>query len=148
MTDEEIKLNAEEYGNTRKYTLDELNNSILTVEEVVRLSFIAGAHSRDEEIKHLEEQLERTACDMIAYKAQVEQLCNLWISVKNRLPEKTKGVFSCEVRELERDKIVYYKDTRGYIHTGYLNATNHWRDLDRDNTAIHTVTHWMPIPEI
>ena len=69
-----------------------------------------------------------------------------WISVEDRLPEKTKGIFSCQVRELEEDKIVYYKDTRGYIHTGFFSAHNHWRDLDRDNGAIYPVTHWMPIP--
>lgn len=143
MTEQEIKQRAEEYANkVNAFAEDE------SVYFAAKDGYVSGAHSRDEEIKHLEEQLEITACDMIAYKAQVEQLRNPWISVEERLPEKTKGVFSCQVRQLEKDKIVYYKDTRGYIHTGYLNAINHWRDLDRDNGVIYPVTHWMPIHEL
>ena len=59
MTEEQIKQNAEEYANARKYTLDELENSILTVEEIVRLAYIAGAHSRDEEVENLEKLFDK-----------------------------------------------------------------------------------------
>ena len=90
--------------------------------------------------------LEREAYEK-GYIKGVNDVQNPWISVEDRLPEKTEGVFSCQVRELEKNKIVYYKDTRGYIHTGYFNAIGHWRDLDRDNGAIYPVTHWMPIPK-
>ena len=58
MTAEQIKQNAEEYANTRKYTLDELDNSILTVEEIVKLAYITGADSRDEEIKKLKNAID------------------------------------------------------------------------------------------
>lgn len=68
-----------------------------------------------------------------------------WVSVEEWLPEKTKATFSCQVKDMEEEKLVFYKDTRGYIHTGYLNAKGHWRDYDRDNAAIYPVTHWKPI---
>lgn len=142
MTEEQIKQNADVYANSidrgrgfHRYLL-------------IREAHIEGAHSRDEEVASLLSQLEDKDGYIAHLREELDKLLNSWISVEDRLPKKTKGVFSCQVRELEKDKIVYYKDERGYIHTGYLNANNHWRDLDRDNTAIYTVTHWMPIPEL
>ena len=126
MTDREIKKNAEKYAienygeyDEHDYTDHSGSNMCHAISEK---AFIAGAHSRDEEVKEWIEskgKLRRKLMHMIY------DLRHPWISVEDMLPEKTKGIFSCQVRQLEEDKIVYYKDTRGYIHTGYLNATNH-----------------------
>ena len=149
MIEEQIKQNAEVWAEEHKMRTDFGYGWPETYDTKQQAdAYIAGAHSRDEEIKELEQALAFTEDVVDAQKKELDQLRNPWISVEERLPEKTKGVFSCEVRELEKDKIVFYKDERGYIHTGYLNANNHWRDLDRDNTAIYTVTHWAPIHEL
>ena len=66
MTDEQTKQNAEEYAKKiYPYTVGKA--------AAIR-DFIAGAHSRDEEVKEL------------------DQLRNPWISVEERLPEKTRNL--------------------------------------------------------
>jgi len=86
MTEQEIEQRAEEYANkVNAFAEDE------SVYFAAKDGYVSGAHISDEEIKHLEEQLERTSRDMIAYKTQVEKLRYPWISVKERLPEKKDG---------------------------------------------------------
>lgn len=53
MTDEQIKQNAEEYYDKLDLITIEVENEPNSIVE----AYVAGAHSRDEEIKHLEEQL-------------------------------------------------------------------------------------------
>lgn len=53
MTKELIEKKALEYSQLRHYSEEELFNSITSPEEVIRLAFIAGAHSCDEDIKEL-----------------------------------------------------------------------------------------------
>lgn len=142
MTDEEIKQNAEEYANSmygKKYQ-NELWKECYMIH-------IAGAHSRDEEIKHLEEHLERTSCDIITYKAQVEQLIeqlrNPWISVDERLPEEDVYNISIPVVAITNN---------GYWFKGHYNYNNEdWlfsEGTDFDFLDDEFVTHWMHIPEL
>ena len=53
MTEEQIKQNAEEYANNEKQYYLEIGCYDLICE-----AFIAGAHSRDKEIKELKKKLE------------------------------------------------------------------------------------------
>ena len=53
MTKEQIEKKALEYSQLRHYSEEELFHSITSPEEVIRLAFIAGAHSSDEDIKEL-----------------------------------------------------------------------------------------------
>lgn len=143
MIDEEIRQNAEAYGRA-------VNNPDFNWEgddNIAMAAYIAGAHSRDDEIEELKKALAFAEDIVDAQKKKIERLNEPWISVYERLPEKTKALFSCQIKNEEEDKLVLYKDTRGYVHTGYLNAIGHWRDYDRDNSAIYKPTHWRPIPK-
>ena len=160
MTEELIRQNAIAYLNKvsdEKFNPEHYNPSWDGLPDPfvgmdVEDAYVAGALSCLELVQDMKEQYDKvcrqrdelaTVARILSEKIHEDE--NQWISVKDRLPEKTKGTFSCEIREDEADKILIYKDTRGYIHTGYLNKNGHWRDLDRDNAAIYEVTHWMPI---
>lgn len=141
MTEEQIEQNVEEYTNTRKYTLDELANSILTVEEIVKLAYIAGAHSRDEEIEELKKKLE----DMTKLKnlfastldiydkdnqelqCELNLLRNPWVDVNNKSNRPKKG----------EQIIIAFDDIEKYL----LKYT------DEDLFKIWNAHQWMPIPE-
>lgn len=127
MTSEEIKQQAEEYASIR--TLD----STESFHEIVE-NYLEGAHSRDVEVEMLQNQIEELSEQLKMNAENIQRLRNPWISVEERLPEKKEGIY----------KIVFYKDERGYIYTGYLNADGCWRDSDRNDTALYKVTHWMP----
>lgn len=89
MTDEQIKQNAEAYADEKFPSGDKLE--MLRV----KISYLAGAHSRDEEIEKLKERiqiLEERACDVCINKMrhdkELDQLRNPWISVDRVMTEK------------------------------------------------------------
>lgn len=86
MTDEQIKQNAEAYADEKFPSGDELE--MLRAE----ISYIAGAHSRDEEIKELNGQvtLHKERADY--YHDIYMKLRTPWISVEERLPKKWKRI--------------------------------------------------------
>ena len=133
MTDEQIKQNAEEYANTRKYTLDELYNSILTVEEIVKLAYIAGAHSRDKEISYLEGQLSKAATTFRAAMVELNSLRSQWISVEESLPDAHTPVYAKN------------NNSKWFFALRTGNRVRPWYNIvERRATE---VTHWGPIPE-
>lgn len=149
MTEEQIKQNAEEYANTHKYTLDELNNSILTVDEIVRLAYIAGAHSRDEEVNQLENALRNVNEYCHQLRNKVYELRNPWISVEDRLPEKTRNLspFPDEYNEM----VVLVINKQSGKRLAYRDYKGVWRDdytCEIVNQNYAKITHWMPIPEL
>lgn len=138
MTKEEIKQQSEEYANTRKYTLDELNNSILTIEEIIKLAFIAGAHSRDNEIKRLYNSLEH-------FRDIINNLYNPWISVDNRLPEEENNPdeYNAPHRARSSRNVIITDGT--IINRGYY---SYERKRWEWNEGEIKVTHWMSIPQL
>jgi hypothetical protein len=132
MTDEQIKQNAEEYADAlydRKYQ-----------NELWRENYgahIAGAHSRDEEVKRLYNSLEH-------FRSIINNLRNPWISVKDRLPEEEVNNISIPVAAITNE---------GYWFKGQYDYDNkEWffsEDPDHlDFEAGEFVTYWMPIPEL
>ena len=86
MTEDQIKLNAEAYAdkvysNTCEHELSNLNRAV-TVHD-----FIAGAHSRDEEIAELEEQHEEDRL----YVEEAQKSLKFWREFINYLNDKAIG---------------------------------------------------------
>lgn len=95
MTEQEIIQNAE------KYACHE-NSSLFNIEkELVMTHFIAGAHSRHEEINLLidafQSEQEQSLEHIIELKKELNKLRNSWISVKERLPKQKDGKIRSDV---------------------------------------------------
>lgn len=144
MSEEEIKQKAEEYANTRKYTLDELNNSILTVEEIVRLAYITGTHSRDEEISKLQGNVEAMESYIEAekdcmqdeideMKEELNKLRSPWISVEERLPDAHTPVYAKN------------NNSKWFFALRTDNRVKPWYNIV--GRCATEVTRWRPIPE-
>lgn len=102
MTEEQIKHNAEEYAN--RYEIRGTSNGEFRYMDK-KDAYIAGAHSRDEEIEVLKKKLEDItilkdffASSLDIYDKDNRELqnelnihCNRWISVKERLPKRKEG---------------------------------------------------------
>lgn len=113
-------------------------------------AFIAGAHSRNEEIESLQKQIERLSQrEQMLFDREVEliaennQLRNPWISIKEKMPPiKTR---------------VLFLDNNGKAWLG-KNTISGYAELESDQPEIlppptvptckPKITHWMPIPEI
>lgn len=84
MTDELIKQAAYEYINSNAVRPENM--------QLAFGDFIAGAHSRDEEIK----ELGKSYHDMFATLAnKIEQLRKPWSNVVERLPEEGQDILIC-----------------------------------------------------
>lgn len=108
MTEEQIKHNAEEYAN--RYEIRCTSNGEFRYMDK-KDAYIAGAHSRDEEIEVLKKKLEDItilkdffASSLDIYDKDNRELqnelnihCNQWISVKDRLPKKKDGKIRSDV---------------------------------------------------
>lgn len=136
MADEEIKQHAHDYTytNDHNWTWDDSGESRVDISAEISDAFIAGAHSRDEEMKKLEESKRKLRLRLMQ---QIHELRNPWISVDERLPEDGKDVF---VRKI---------CTNGIFHlVGKTLNNGKWYCYGfgwQDNGVI---THWMPIPAI
>ena len=146
MTDEQIKQNAlkaeKEHGNFNYQYQGEAFNK----------GYIAGAHSRDEEIKGLKDRIERQKAIISfddlneeALRKELNKLRNPWISVEDRLPEDNNTVLlwlgGCY-------KVARLRDNKWWECTGYYTGGG-WSALDALSTReVEYITHWMPIPEV
>lgn len=113
MTQEQILQNAEQHvkelslhGDSRYYEMN---------------GFVAGAHSRDEEVEQL--------------KAELAKAKNPWVSVEERLPDDKQGVFICK------------SDGRMYCGK-YNKSLKIFTTVDPSfiKWTINNVKAWMPIP--
>ena len=68
-----------------------------------------------------------------------------WISVKERLPKKTREL---ELLEDEHDKVVIVCMRFREAVTAYLDAEEIWRLYPTGHPFYGEITHWMPIPEL
>lgn len=114
-------------------------------------AYIGGAHSRDEEIKELEEKL-KYADESIAdadkwiakYKLELDQLRNPWISVKDRLPDDNKTVLLWFGGYYA---VAVMRNGKWWHCTGWQ-TDGGWSALDEiSDIATMYITHWMPIPD-
>lgn len=130
MKDEEIKELASKYANSAKASSTHITEK----------AFIAGAHSRDEEIAYLEYRLNDSCEKLKTAMTERDNIRNPWISVDEQLPE----VSSCEECS---EKVIFKSPSGAKIGVYYPNRRVKWFDTSR-NLGIDSVTHWMPIPEI
>ena len=93
MTEQEIIQQAEEYAE-KHYAIPFEDNSSMNV-IVSEESYIAGAHSRDEEIAYLTYRLNDTAEKLQTVIAERDNLRNPWTSVKDSLPKEGQDVLIC-----------------------------------------------------
>lgn len=163
MTNEQIKQNAEQYA---------LKKTLISTDSFHGMaeSYLEGAHSRDEEIKRLENRLalfnddldkalyrkekfrhkNQRAQQHIKYlKAKLDKPSNPWISVEERLPEKTRNLspFPDEYDE----KVVLVINKQGGKRLAYRDYKGVWRDdynCEIVNQNYARITHWMPIPQL
>lgn len=142
MTEKQIKQNAEEYATSQYGEYDEHDYTDHSgrnmCHAVSEKAFIAGAHSRDKEIKELKQKLHEEK-DFGDFKdTQInslkDQLRNPWISVNDRLPEEGKDVF------------VRKTCTNGIFHlTGKVLNGGKWYCYGFGWQDSGVITHWMPI---
>ena len=132
MTDEQIKQNAHDYTytNDHNWTWDDSGESRVDISAEVTDAFIAGAHSRDEEIK---------------------QIRNPWISVEERLPEigdivviNVHNTIDGGGEHHEEDQILVGKYDGRWI----CDRCEQHRMGKYLFDTISKTTHWMPIPPI
>ena len=144
MTEEQIKQNAEVYAEERCIRYNEQYGACYD-------AYIAGAHSRDEEIYDLKRDIEdlqkmvkmRSDAFECARK-EIGRLSNPWISVKERLPEEGSDNISIPVAAITN---------KGYWFKGQFDFNNKdWFFSENpdhlDFEADEFVTHWMPIPKV
>ena len=151
MTDEQIKQNAEQYAEEHMVRTDGGGWEEEYDYEEQKAAYIAGAHSRNDEIEHKNtaiKELGKVCGDLLVenlnLKTDLYKLQNPWISVKDRLPEEEVNNISIPVAAITNE---------GYWFKGQYDYDNkEWffsEDPDHlDFEAGEFVTYWMPIPEL
>lgn len=126
MTDEQIKQNAV------KYALGQSANGNNSEDyNLAKQDYLAGAHSRDEEIGLIQNALEIQARILREMERDIQRYKNPWISVEERLPESQQ---ECELY-----------DHAGYLRHGfYMAHKKKWigTPLGCDIPEYVDITHW------
>ena len=145
MTREQIEQNARVYAN-KEYMLCTSGEKKAAIKD-----FIAGAHSRNEEIEELKKQIERLSKrEQMLFDREVEliaendKLRNPWISVKERLPEEGQTVIVRLAFGAGNHATCNYSNGQFVwalcIETSNINI--------QSSLKLPAITHWMPIPQI
>jgi len=137
MTEEQIKQNAEDYinENTQGVVIDaNTRNFLLDV-------YLAGAHSRDEEITRLSAEIKDDNYVISKLQDELNQLRNPWISVKDHLPDYPESEYDidnmylvCREGSSLAFPAIFRRDGKWYIF---------------DNTQIREIIapdYWMHMP--
>lgn len=123
MTDEQIKRNAKEYASTKEMhsprSQDVELDKLMIIED-----YIAGAHSRDEEIKEFEERIKVLDMNLVEQQLENQHLLNPWIKPSEQMP-------------VDGDDIVYllYEGKAGRMK--YHSTYEKW--------LRESATHWMKV---
>lgn len=138
MTEEQIKHNAEQYAN--RYEIRGTSDGEFRYMDK-KDAYIAGAHSRDEEINLLRDTLqseqEQSHEHIIELQKELNLLQNPWISVEDMLPKEGQPL------------VVVNKSGNRYCC--YYNASiEEFVTIDPDGNLwnVCDVSHWMLIPEL
>ena len=155
MTDEEIyELAKDKALDIQKYIID----GNVNIDSFAKDCCLAGAHSRDEEVKQLKESKRKLRLRLMQ---QIHELCNPWISVDDRLPKyctvpsteqyiKNKRYWDSKVAPIY---LVICSDPQGdyYQFANFLmfpeDKKPSWVFIE-DDIKRNCITHWMPIPQI
>lgn len=131
MTDEQIKQNADAFAMkvAESHIIEKRPAYVAAFN-----TFMAGAHSRDEEVNQLENALRNVNEYCHKLRNKVYELRNQWISVEDRLPKKGECVF------------VRYGDVAHPLYSSaYMIEKELW-SIERYGNG--EVAHWMPIPPL
>lgn len=142
MTEEQIRQNAEKYA-SQLVERDYHEDMWLDLYD----AYIAGAHSRDEEIKELNARILNLMCERDSIKIEseylIDKLRNPWYNAADNLPEHFN-------KRPWRSISVLAKFTDGSHHECFYDfTTRKWRKKS-GSTAVADgkITHWMKIPEL
>lgn len=148
MTEQQIKQNAMKMYENASNAEDKIE------------AYIAGAHSRDEEIEELHQEVNELSQAYYGKCAEVDQLRNPWISVEERLPEvdptqhTTKKHLSVAVlcwdanipcdslgQQYSPSVCKYDYERKDWLHVelGYY---------ENEVGIGLQITHWMTIPQV
>ena len=138
MTEEQIKHNAERYAN--RYEIRGTSEGEYRYMDK-KDAYIAGAHSRDEEINLLRDTLqseqEQSHEHIIELQKELNLLRNPWISVEDMLPKEGQPLV-----------VVNKSGNRYYCY--YNTSIEEFVTIDPDGNSwnVCDVSHWMLIPEL
>lgn len=132
MTDEQIKQNAEAYACPENSCLSDIEK------ERVMTHFIAGAHSRDEEIGRMNTTIRLYANQIALLRKEIDKLRNPWISVAKMLPEDVGNV----------GKVVIVLTDMGDIFNSVLFRNKGGRLMWNSDKGLGKPIFWMPIPSL
>lgn len=154
MTEEQIKQNAEVYAEERCIRYNEQYGACYD-------AYIAGAHSRDEEIVGYQSQINMMADALQQCMDELNKLHNPWISVKERLPKY------CTIPSTEQyiknrrywdskfapTYLVMCSDKQGdyYQFANFIKFPEDKKPswvFAEGYIKRNCVTHWMPIPKV
>ena len=136
MIDKQIKQNA------KNFAINETGGLAIKYFPCEK-GYIAGAHSRDEEINALHDLLD-------VYERELDKLRNPWISVNDRLPDDNQVVLAHHEiiidggGEHKEDENVTIQRYVGEWITDRIEQQRMGKWLF---DITDRVTHWMPIPE-
>ena len=161
MTDEQIyELAKNKALDIQKYIID----GNVDIDSFAKDCCLAGAHSRDEEVKQWKESKCRLRLRLMQI---IHELRNPWISVEKRLPEENSVVFvslngteylSAHYRAKSKRFVTVSKDKQTLVEVRKSSATYvvcgdcikeerlYSEGQREDITSL--VTHWMPIQQI
>ena len=138
MTEEQIKYNAEQYAN--RYEIRGTSDGEFRYMDK-KDAYIAGAHSRDEEINLLRDALqseqEQSQEHIIELQNELNLLRNPWISVEDMLPK-------------EGQPLVVVNKSENHYYCYYNASIKEFVTIDPDGNLwnVCDVSHWMLIPEL
>ena len=139
--EEEIRQNAHDYTytNDHNWTWDDSGESRVDISEEISDAYLAGAHSRDEEIESLQRRVSMWKHEAEVAAKELDQLRNPWRDAKKEPPEEYKN------RRSKPVLIRYGIDYTHYDVWRYNYEKHYW-----ENMSIYPMTapdYWMPIPE-
>lgn len=150
MTDEEIKQNAGIFASFGRESFQPQKEYELLVE-----GYIAGAHSRDEEIEKLKERLmladesiadadkwiAKYKLDIANLEAKLDQLRNPWISVKERRPNYPESEYDID------NMYLVCREGNSIAFPAIFRRNGKWYIYDNMQTVeIIAPDYWMPMP--
>jgi hypothetical protein len=137
MTNEQIKQNAEKYADKLYEDGRCTESTAPTIQEI----YIAGAHSRDEELENLQIRVSMWKHEAEVAAKELSRLRNPW---KDASVEKPPHDPDCDD---ETSIYVIVRQEQGNVLEAYYDYDNNdWRDREH-NWRLQDPTHWMTIPE-
>ena len=144
--DEQIKQNAHNYTNTNdhNWVWDDSGENRVDISEEISEAYIQGAHSRDDEIKHItriattyKSDAQDTVAECERLHDIIDKLSNPWISVEDRLPDREETL-----TRFSKYVLCALDNGECYITDYFDYERNRW------NSFPNSITHWMPIPKL